>query len=176
MSPEVKSSVKFSNYWMRRWEDNAPDLIIIVGLPASGKTAVATCIYDELVARKGMPNFGEPEREVILLDDAPSDLFACVSWGPPCPRVILTHPGLCMAPPDVWRLIHLGELWRWAGITRPSIFDIPNTSMIFFENDPEQCLINAQGRPDKDVDEYIKQLSKRYEVPEWADAYPVLKG
>ena len=43
--------------------------------------------------------------------------------------------------------------------------------LIFFQNDPIQCLINALGRDKKPVASYIRWLSQRYNPP--ADAIPV---
>lgn len=38
--------------------------------------------------------------------------------------------------------------------------------VIYFENNPEQCLINAKMRPNKPVDGAIRRWSKEYNPPE----------
>lgn len=45
----------------------------------------------------------------------------------------------------------------------------PNHELIFFENDPEQCLKNVEHRNDgRKVEEFIKNFSKFYNPPKTA--------
>ncbi len=111
------------------------NILIIVGLPASGKTHYIEEIYE--------PGY-------IVLDDfvTPDKIKTALSF--PAKRLILSDPFFCKE--SVFK--QLLELLRGH-----------NIEFVFYENNSEQCLINAQTRPDKKVDSFIKILSKEYNPP-----------
>ena len=47
---------------------------------------------------------------------------------------------------------------------------------IYFENDPEACLINAHRRENKKVDSFIQNLTKSYTIPTGSNIVKVYRG
>lgn len=66
--------------------------------------------------------------------------------------IIVTHPDFCIPKvldSVIYRLKKAGFM----------------VEVIYFENNPQQCLENAKNRPDKKVDGYIKYLTTVYSPP-----------
>lgn len=87
-----------------------------------------------------------------LFDD-PKDLKEIIDYCKCGNNIIITDPNFCIT--EVRNkaqkiLLDLGYKVNW----------------IFFENNPNQCIINSKKRPEKSVEMYIKQLSLLYNIPE----------
>lgn len=121
------------------------EIILVVGLPGSGKTHWVN-------ARK--------TEHDIFLDDVThfADVIEAVKKDPE--HLFIADPNLCY--PDT--LDYAKEL-----IFAACAF---TTKEIFFQNDPEQCRKNAARRNDgRDVENSIRMLSAEYNPP--ANAIPV---
>ena len=110
------------------------DAIVIVGLPASGKSTYIETIKDS----------------AFVMDD-----FIRVEDLPSVEKLILADPYLCM---DAFRQNILNALSRLGY----------KIELVFYENNPRQCLENAKTRPEKKVEGLIKLLSVEYHPP-WID-------
>jgi hypothetical protein len=114
------------------------NIILIIGLPASGKTHLATSLGEQL----GIPVFDDPTS---------TDFLRTVTYD----GMIITDPKFC--DPSILRSAE-GLILKH--------FPKGQIQYIYFENDPAQCLINAAQRPGKLVTNFIQQLSKVYKIPE----------
>ena len=126
-------------------------IIIIVGLPGSGKTTLI----------ENMKELGD-----LLLDDISrrktpfEDLVAAIH-DPNAKRIIVSDPLFCHRGNQ----IDIHDQLK----TYPVHLD-----WIFFENDPQQCLINVQHRNDgRDVNGFIYEVSGVYFIPENSHVIPV---
>lgn len=120
-------------------------ITLIVGLPGSGKTTLAKSMEGHLI--------DDPEkRQDMLITPAPAPA-----------HLIITHPNLCVRE-SLKTLITFLSVY-YSGVV-PEI--------IYFENDPIQCMINASKRVNKPVEGFIKQLTKEYYPTK--DAIPVYRG
>ena len=119
-------------------------IIFIVGLPGSGKTTFAK-------------SFGLP-----ILDD-PKQLWEVTSFVDCLKGTgIIVDPNLCIQ-------YNLTKAKDWV-----EGLDVEQIEVIYFENNPQQCLINSRKRVDKPVEQYISYLSRIYEpqgpvIPVWRD-------
>ena len=82
-----------------------------------------------------------------------------------CEHLIITDPNLCST-----------DTLLCAEAILKSLYNVKDIEKIYFENDPEQCLKNAINRKDKKVDNFIKQYSKIYKIPEGSKVMPCYKG
>lgn len=122
-------------------------VIIIIGLPGSGKTYMSQMYASEY----------------LIFDDYISDeyngrvQFAIRSGY----KVCLNDPRLCI--PDTFD-IHINKILKY--------LDISQLHLIIFENNPEQCLINVTLRNDKrrGIEQSIINYSKLYNIKHY-DAY-----
>ena len=116
-------------------------VILIVGLPGSGKTHLAR----KLVQNQGLKLFDDI--------DSLDQLFCALKNQESC---IITDPNLCDPSIRAKALKILKEN-----------FEELTLEWIFFKNDPESCRKNVAFRNDgRDVEATIKRFSKVYEVPE----------
>lgn len=135
-------------------------LILIAGLPGSGKTTYAKQLRNELVS-KGISCVltTDPMHLSIFKDDYSK--FAHTGddvW-------IIESPYLCRKH-DQDALIDY--------ITKNIHFDIQDVKWIVFENNPIQCLANIEHRQDgRDVLPTIKLFSRDYHIPDSAQIIPV---
>lgn len=129
-------------------------VVLVIGLPASGKTTWARTQVARLQA------LGVDAR---LLDDPRSaeELAAGLEQG--CQLLFITDPHLCA--PGV----------GCAAERRLSTQGHEVTS-VFFANDPERCLVNAARRPEKSVARFIVQLAKSYQLPDGVVGLPVYEA
>lgn len=112
--------------------------IIIVGLPASGKTTLA----NNLIKDNCFMLFDDVSVSEKLFSDMNDHIKSQKD-------LVITDPYICLKNvQDVLKNKLIGYDIEW----------------IYFENDPNQCLINASFR-DKKVDGLIKNLSKQYYMP-----------
>lgn len=129
---------------------------IIIGLPGSGKTTLA----------KSMLN-----HQNILLDDLSMDMHEGVVRFAQSNKknVIITDPRLCgVAEEQIAQVIR-----RYFGNDSEQ-FDF---EFIYFENDPEACLVNAKRDPKPGgAESFIKMMTKYYTIPEGAVTIPVYKS
>lgn len=121
---------------------------LIIGLPGSGKTTLAK----SLLARSLL------ERDSVLIDDPKH--FSEIANAVRAKHLIVVDPHLCIALNYLTAELMLTNLG----------FSIER---IYFENNPKQCLINAQKRGTKKVEEDIKYFSKRYFIPSSVEVIPV---
>jgi hypothetical protein len=135
------------------------NILFIVGLPASGKSTLAKKINKD--------NGGK----YLIIDD-PKNFELDIQ--PHLDRdLIITDPQLCF------------EKNRQSAEQRiKSINSEAKIDWIFFENDPESCLINAEVRnranqisfkPVKNVKTFIENFSKYYTIPSGATVVEVYK-
>jgi hypothetical protein len=115
------------------------NILFIVGLPGSGKTTLANKINND--------NGGK----YLVIDD-PKDFDTQI-----LPNInkdlIITDPYLCYEK-------NRDSAFRKIKMANPDA----KIDWIFFENDPEACLINA-ARRNRKVDNFIKLLTKSYTIP-----------
>lgn len=151
-------------------------VIIVVGLPASGKTTLCEKLKMDFSNQLNPQNTSiqsnssneekQPNIEYIIYDD-----FLRIWYSKPILNnivegkyVILNDPGLCIF--DTFKL-YLKKITDIAKISTSKI------CVYVYENNMEQCLINAQERlkvyPDKKVDDYIKDVSKKYNISNYIE-------
>jgi len=113
-------------------------VLCIVGLPASGKTTLIETLRT-------------PDDYVIDDFSTYKKMEEALTSGRE--RLILSDPYMC--DPDIF--LKIVEFLK--------SFKFVHLEFIFFENDGEQCLINAKNRPEKQVSGFIKYLTKVYNPP-----------
>lgn len=119
---------------------------LIVGLPASGKTTYAkTLITSTSILIDDPKHFSEIVGSILQDNLIIVDPHLCISHARFCAEVMLERLGFS------------------------------SLNWIFFENNPEQCLINARKRGTKQVEEDIKYFSKWYVIPSSSTILPVYK-
>lgn len=114
-------------------------LIVIIGLPASGKTTY----YNENL-----------KNSYLFYDDFVSNMVS----GELIESIKNGNQDVCIADP---RLCNYSIFTRIMRIIE-EIIDKSNISLILFENDKNKCLINAQKRKNKNVERTIEYLSNIY--------------
>lgn len=126
------------------------NIIVIVGLPGSGKTTLANKIK-------------EVNKDYIIIDDPKNfsiDIEPHIVNGQ---NIILVDPNLCFDK-NRDRLVELIKKLN------PNI----KIDWIFFENNPTKCLNNIHLRSDnKNVKSFIKQFSKFYRMPENSNVFEI---
>lgn len=111
-------------------------ITIIIGLPGSGKSHLIQNSYSHCFVLDDC-NGDEFDKQRIL-DNKHKDIVIC-------------HPAFC--DKNI-----LNGLIGWL-----DSHGLSDREFIYYTNNPEQCLINASTRLYKNVNHYIKQLSKIYE-------------
>lgn len=129
--------------------------IMIVGLPGSGKTTFAH------------NNYGNVENHIIFDDFSINPRKHINDYNREKPStVVIPDPNLC----GVSREVAERKIKEMFGI------DDICFEWIYFENNPEQCKINAIERNDnRNVFVDIDSLSRRYVIPEGSKKLPVFK-
>jgi len=112
-------------------------LYIIIGLPASGKT---TYYHQFLNQMKFHDDFISSFFDNELIHDLENGDDICI-----------TDPRLC----DIKRFRDYMQIFR-------EYVEIDKIKLILFKNDYEQCLINANNRKKKNVNNMIKIYTKLY--------------
>lgn len=118
--------------------DTTRRVILICGLPGSGKTTYANNITSQI-------------NNVVLIDD-PVSWDAVLTQLSHSGSVVLTDPYLCIEKnrqEALCRFEELGFVVEW----------------VFFENNPKQCIVNSFSRKDKEVRNDIMWFSKQYTIP-----------
>ena len=129
---------------------HSSNILIIVGLPASGKTTLANKINKD-------NNF-----KYRIIDDPKNfmkDVYPYINED-----LIITDPALCI------------ESNRDKAVSMIKKYTNAKIDWIFFENNPKQCLINAKNRENKKVDSLINLLSKEYIIPRKSNISKVYVG
>jgi predicted kinase len=133
------------------------NITMIVGLPGSGKTTLAETMVKD-------------DPKAFLADDFSKNLdkLATLFKKAKFNRVILTDPSLC------------GVEQRIAEEVVLDMFDLEGEAVdfkwIYFENDPEACLVNAERNPKPGgVQEFIRIRSHAYDIPKDATVLPVYR-
>jgi tRNA uridine 5-carbamoylmethylation protein Kti12 len=114
-------------------------LIIVIGLPASGKTTY----YNENL-----------KNSHLFYDDFVSNIFD----GELIESIKKGNQDICIADP---RLCNPSIFTRIMKVIEEYI-DISNINLILFENDKTKCFINSKKRNNKNVDKTIEFLSNIY--------------
>lgn len=122
------------------------NVLFIVGLPGSGKTTFAKNISNGYRLIDDPVNFIKDVKP--YLDE----------------NLIITDPSLCIESNRVSATNMIKSYNPYIKI-----------DWLFFENDPESCILNASGRINKKVDNYIKTLSKVYKIPTGSTIVDVYK-
>lgn len=120
---------------------------LIIGLPGSGKTTLAKT----LLANSEV-------KDSILIDDPKH--FSEIANAVRAKYLIIVDPHLCISLNYLTAEMMLESLGF-------------SVERIFFENNPKQCLINAEKRGTKNVKADIDYFSKRYFIPSSANVIPV---
>lgn len=128
-------------------------LIIIIGLPASGKTTY----FNELLIN-----------DYKFFDDFISNFIN----GELIEEIKKNHNNICISDP---RLCNPNIFIKIMKIIEKYI-EKSNISLILFENDKNKCLINAKKRINKNVDKTIEFLSNIYNYDTYKSYdYKILK-
>lgn len=117
--------------------------ILIIGLPGSGKTTYAKTLLDS---------------DSVLIDDP--KIFSEIVSSLGAKKIVIVDPHLCTS------------LNREVAKDMLEKLDLV-VEEIYFENNPKQCLINAEKRGTKNVKADIEYFSKRYFIPANAKVIPV---
>ncbi len=123
-------------------------LILIVGLPGSGKTKLA----------RDMSFYG-----VTLFDDISVNTdYEKIDRVKDEDYIVVTDPTAILYPKEKV----FSKLREWFGERDLAVFA--------FENDPDSCWKNIQGRDDRIISQsFIEQLSKNYIPEDWGRVIPV---
>lgn len=108
------------------------DIILIVGLPGSGKTSLAVQLGPDIL-------IDDPKTIDEVMDHQNFNLM------------VITDPVFCMPRVLQAAIARLRQEYPYSTI-----------SCIYFENNSEQCKKNASTRADKNVTKYIEMLSEEY--------------
>ena len=112
-------------------------IVFIIGLPASGKTTLAGKLFSDY----------------ILIDD-PKHLQDILKEEYKNKNIVLVDPNLCIQKNLMNAKTKLKDYYQNVEF-----------SEIYFENNPEQCLINAKNRNSCNVQTDIKILTRFYNPP-----------
>lgn len=118
-------------------------LIIIIGLPGSGKTSYI--------------KKNEFFKDFIFHDDFISNFFN----GELMRDLKTSDKNICIADP---RLCNIQMFNKYIEIFQEVIKDKSQIKLLLFENDKNKCLINAKLRKNKKVDKTIELLSEIYNL------------
>lgn len=120
------------------------EIILIIGLPGSGKTEYARTLNIPVIDDPEV-NYPTQREMLIRVKELLSDNL----------KICITTPSLCNT------YIRKGAEKLLTKKTKAKI------SFIFFANDPEQCRINVAARNDgRKVEEYISRLTETYNPPQ----------
>ena len=126
------------------------NILIIVGLPGSGKTKLAEKINEDNGYKYRLlddpTNFDKDIRPYLGED------------------LIITDPHLCFEK----NRTKCEEMIK-------NVDSTIKIDWIFFENDPEKCLVNSNNRSKK-VSSFIQNYSKFYTIPEGANVVKVFSA
>lgn len=130
-------------------------VILIFGLPGSGKTTLGKALFDQ------------SPYDSLMLDDLSLNPKMVDQFNPEIHRrIIIADPMLCESTEISAR--RLCKKW-WPGVEL-------KFKTIYFENDPEACIVNATRDPKPGgTINMIKILTKEYFIPPDADTRPVYK-
>jgi len=134
---------------------------LVLGTPGAGKSFLA----QQMQAKD--PNLAVLDDVSRLLRVLCKGLcyYEVVAQFPEYDKFLLCDPAFCE---DSFRIRVEAELRE--------VFGKVEFDYVFFENNPEQCLINVELRNDgRKVEKHIMRLSKIYKIPENVKPIPVWK-
>ena len=136
------------------------NIILIVGLPGSGKSELSKMINRD------------NDNKYHIIDD-PKNFDTDIK--PYLDRnLIITDPALCFEQNRESAIKYITSL----------VSDV-KIDWIFFENDPESCLLNSknrniklvrEGKPQRKVSAFIKNLNRFYTIPKGSNVISVYKN
>lgn len=132
------------------------EVLLIVGLPGSGKTHLLTTY-----AKQGWTCLDD----LSVTETTTSALMVRLGELADCSNVAIADPVFCLksARDNCEKLLR-------------TLYPSCTISTVFFEHNVEQCLINAKVRGSREVAEDIKSYAAHYEIPEGATVLKVFKG
>jgi predicted kinase len=127
--------------------DRMSQVVLIIGLPGSGKTHLAQTAY--------------VSAGYVLIDD-PTDLGAVLDTIYSNPKVVVTDPHLTRRDVRDNAL----DILRQMGC---------DVDIVYFENDPKAAKANLQRRGGERASTNVDMFSRMYDIPEGATTVPVYK-
>lgn len=123
-----------------------PFIIVVGGLPASGKTTYAKNLV------LGLDNY-------VLVDDLSLTKESCLKYLKQKVNLVVIDPHFVLK--------------KFREKFEQEFSSVAEISYVMFENDKIQCLMNEELRPDKPVRGLINYLSSNYTLPKTYKLLPV---
>ncbi len=131
------------------------NLIVLIGLPGSGKTYLGTLLQAEMYQSIFLDDLSQNGGLEVLLQAADKE-----------ENIILSDVNLCYE-----------DIRSQAELLFLQYFPNHEVEWVYFENDPEACFENVRRRDDgREVGDTIKMLTKVYKIPDNVEVRKVYHG